>query len=102
MRACFKITMNWFMQSGQADIKSARVALPILHKVEHQLVAAVVEDRITIVARVAHAVRRIRSLPMHLVGDGIIKIELRCEIVGSARMREETNLEVDVHGSAAI
>src|SRR5689334_1392319 len=63
-----------------------------------QLAAAVAVQAVALVAETAAAPPRVRRPRVHAVGDRLVEVDLRGELLPLGR----SNLEVDVHGAALV
>ena len=91
-------------QSGDvhANIESRGVPCTVRFDLEHQLISAVAEDPIVIVALAASAPARVWRLLKYLVGQGVIEEQLRREFMRDVAARDQPDFEVNVNRAARI
>src|SRR5437667_2486823 len=93
--------MNWRLQH-QADIERRRVPICVMRGVEEERSAAVAEDEIVRVAHRRPSMRRVRRKREDAIVQRIVEIKLRRELLAPSGCCPCSNLEVHMHGAAAI
>src|SRR5215203_5820025 len=62
-------------------VERSLVALPVLAQWDQQLVSATLEDAVVAVSQVALPLLGVQTLRLDLVGEGVVEVELRGELV---------------------
>ena len=91
-------------QSGDvhANIEGCGISCAVCFNLEHQLIPAVLVNSIVAVALAASTPARVRCSLKHLVGQGVIEEELRCEFMRDLLARDQPDLEMNVNRAARI
>src|SRR2546426_6884303 len=84
------------------DIEHSRVALRLLDQRKHQLLAAVLKNAVLPVSQPALPLGSVGSLRVNPVREGVVKIDLRCELIPPSGLWTRADLEVDMDSSNRI
>ena len=85
-----------------ADVKRGYVALAGGCQNQGELVAAVAEDRVAIIAHAALTFAGVGLMSEDLIRDEVVEVELRGELIARTRSRVPPNFEVDMDRPALV
>lgn len=97
-----KLTYPCCSRHVQPNIECCCVAKASLSQREHQLVSTILEDTVSLVLHRALSLAGVWLLCVHLIGDRVIKVQLRRKLITLTRRRIGANLKVDVDRSALV
>lgn len=90
------------LRQPNADIERPGVTSFCFGELEHQLLATIEKDVISVIFHRPVTLDRVWSLRMNPIRDGLVEVQLRRKFVSSLGLRIGTNLEVDMNSSPAI
>src|SRR2546428_2482089 len=84
------------------DIEHSRIALRLLDQRKHQLLAAVLKNAVLPVSQSASPLGSVGGLRVNPVREGVVKIDLRRELIAPSGLWTRADLEVDMNSSNRI
>src|SRR3989454_12695922 len=84
------------------DIEHSRIALRLLDQRKHQLLAAVLKNAVLPVSQSASPLGSVGGLRVNPVREGVVKIDLRRELITPSGLWTRADLEVDMNSSNRI